>query len=324
MNSSPQQTSPSGILLLDKSPGLTSNQALQRAKRLFGVRKAGHTGSLDPLASGILPICFGEATKLCCYLLDADKTYWVRARLGVITATGDADGDILSEHPVPVLESSSLQTVLRRFTGTIRQVPPMFSALKHQGRRLYDLARRGIEVERPPREVTIFELTLLDLGPDSLDLQVVCSKGTYIRSLAEDIGRALGCGAHVQALRRTAVGPFSVDHAYTLEVLESLPAERRSAVLLPADAIVSHWPKVELNWEMAGFFRQGQPVFVPKAPTSGRLRVYRQDGSFLGIGQIDAGGRVAPKRILGSAGSGVKKASSEERASAAIVSFTLS
>jgi tRNA pseudouridine55 synthase len=324
MNSSPQRTSPSGVLLLDKSPGLTSNQALQRAKRLFEVRKAGHTGSLDPLASGILPICLGEATKLGCYLLDADKTYWVRARLGVTTNTGDADGDILSERPVPVVELSLLQTVLQRFSGTIRQVPPMFSALKHQGQRLYALARRGIEVERPPRKVTIFELALLDLGPDSLDLKVVCSKGTYVRSLVEDIGRALGCGAHVQALRRTAVGPFSVDQAYTIEVLESLPAEPRSAALLPADVIVSHWPKVVLNQEMAGFFSQGQPVFVPKAPTSERLRVYRQDGSFLGIGQIDAGGRVAPKRILYSAGSGVKKASAEERASAASVSFNLS
>lgn len=324
MNSNPQQTSPSGILLLDKSPGWTSNQALQRAKRLFGVRKAGHTGSLDPLASGILPVCFGEATKLSSYLLDANKTYWVRARLGVTTVTGDADGDILGKQPVPVLESSWLQTVLQRFTGTIRQVPPMFSALKHQGQRLYDLARRGIEVERPPREVTILELVLLNLGPDFLDLQVVCSKGTYIRSLIEDIGHALGCGAHVEALRRTAAGPFSVGQAYTLETLESIPAEHRSAVLLPADAVVSHWPKVELNREMAGFFRQGQPVFVPKAPTSGGLRVYRQDGSFLGLGQIDADGRIAPKRILSSASSGAKKASSEEHASAATVSVTLS
>jgi tRNA pseudouridine55 synthase len=324
MNSSPQQTLPSGVLLLDKAPGLTSNQALQRTKRLFGVRKAGHTGSLDPLASGILPICLGEATKLCCYLLDADKTYWVRAKLGITTNTGDADGDILSEQPVPVLEPSLLEALLQRFTGTIRQVPPMFSALKHQGRRLYDLARQGIEVERPPREVTIFELALLDLGPDTLDLNVACSKGTYIRSLVEDIGRALGCGAHVQALRRTAAGAFSVDHAYTLKALESFTAERRLAALLPADAIVPHWPKVELNREMAGFFRQGQPVFVAKAPTSGSLRVYRQDGLFLGIGQVDAEGRVAPKRILHSSGSGMKRKSSEERASAASISFNLS
>ena len=226
---------PSGILLLDKPRGLTSNAALGRAKRILGIKKAGHTGTLDPMATGLLVLCFGEATKVSGFLLDADKAYRAEATLGVTTDSEDAEGQILEERPVPDLEKAALETVLDRFRGPIDQVPPMHSALKHQGKRLYELARQGETVERPPRQVTIHSLELLDWTTPKLSLNVRCSKGTYIRSLVRDIGEVIGCGAHLSALRRTESAPFNLDNAITLETLNEMTAEEARALLLPPD-----------------------------------------------------------------------------------------
>ncbi len=217
-----------GILLLDKPSGITSNDALQQVKRLYFAKKAGHTGSLDPLASGVLPICMGEATKVSAFLLDADKRYQVRCQLGVRTATADAEGEVLETRPVGNYSEQQLEAVLDGFRGSIEQVPPMYSALKHEGQRLYKLARQGVEVEREARTVEIYQLTLTGRGPDWIDIAVHCSKGTYVRTLAEDIGDRLGCGAHVSALRRTAVGPYSETGLVTLEQLRALQGERHA------------------------------------------------------------------------------------------------
>jgi tRNA pseudouridine55 synthase len=287
-----------GMLLVDKSPGLTSNGVVQRVKRLLQARKVGHTGSLDPIATGLLPICLGEATKLSAFLLNTDKRYRVLIRLGQTTATGDVEGEVLEVKPVPILTAELINGVLARFRGEIAQVPPMYSALKHQGARLYDLARRGIEVERPARQITIHELKLVDFAPRHLDVDVHCSKGTYIRSLAEDIGEALGCGAHVEQLRRTAVGHFSISQAVRLEQLESLADEERLAKLLPLEQIVAELPAVSLGEELAFFLRRGQAVFVPKAPTRGLVRLYFRRDAFLGIGEVVEDGRIAPRRLL--------------------------
>ena len=211
-----------GMLLLDKSPGMSSNGAVQRVKRLYSANKVGHTGSLDPIATGLLPLCLGEATKLSGFLLDTDKRYFVKVRLGRTTATADTEGETLEEKPVPMLDTQAIEAVLQRFRGDIAQVPPMYSALKHKGKKLYELARKGLEVEREARRVSIYELTLLGFGSDFLELDVHCSKGTYIRSLAQDIGMEIGCGAHVEQLRRTAVGGFTLDQSVTLEKLEAL------------------------------------------------------------------------------------------------------
>ncbi len=287
-----------GILLLDKSPGLTSNQALQQAKRLLAARKAGHTGSLDPLATGLLPICFGEATKISAFLLDSDKRYWVLVRLGVATATGDAEGEILERRPVPELNRETVEAALARFRGEIEQIPPMYSALKQKGQRLYDLARQGIEVERLPRRVTIHELTLRDFGPDFLELEVFCSKGTFIRTLAEDIAKVLGTLGHVEQLRRTQVGDFQIDKAITLEALEEMPLAERRALLLPIDAAVASWPEVRLGDEMAFYLLRGQPVLIPKLQAEGFVRLYNREGAFLGVGEVLDDGRVAPRRLF--------------------------
>ncbi len=287
-----------GILLLDKSPGLTSNQALQKAKRLLAARKAGHTGSLDPIATGLLPICCGEATKISPFLLGGDKRYQVRVRLGVATATGDAEGEILKRAPVPALDRLGIERVLERFRGEIEQIPPMYSALKQQGRRLYDLARQGIEVARPPRRVRLYELQLLDFGSDWLELEVFCSKGTFIRTLAEDIAKALGTLGHVEQLRRTRVGDFDIERAITLERLEAMPLAQRRQLLLPIDAAVVSWPAVRLGDEMAFYVLRGQPVLIPKLQAQGWVRLYNRDGSFLGVGEVLDDGRVAPRRLF--------------------------
>jgi len=290
-----------GILLLDKPVGLTSNEALQKVKWLYRARKAGHTGSLDPLADGLLPLCFGAATKISAFLLDADKHYRVRARLGVRTTTADAEGEVIEERPVPALDERAIETALERFRGEIEQLPPMYSALKHQGERLYNLARKGIEVERTPRKVVIHQLRLLSLASPDLDLDVHCSKGTYVRTLAEDIGEVLGCGAHVTALRRTGVGPYQDTAAVTLAELEQR-AEQGVAVvdglLLPVDSALAHWPEVKLIADAAFYVRKGQPVLVPKAPTEGWVRLYADGGRFIGVGEILDDGRVAPRRLL--------------------------
>jgi len=294
-----------GILLLDKPVGLSSNQALQRAKRLFKARKAGHTGSLDPLATGLLPLCFGEATKVSGFLLDADKHYLVRCRLGVTTDTGDAEGEVVARAEVPALDAAAVEGVLGRFRGDIEQIPPMYSALKHKGQRLYKLAREGKEVVREPRPVRIHALTMTALSGDELSLDVRCSKGTYVRTLVEDIGQALGCGAHVTALRRTGLGPFDDPAMHTLESLEGLAEQGFEALdgcLEPMDSALVQWPALELADDVAFFLMQGQPVWVPRIPDAAWLRLYTREGRFLGMGCPDAEGRVAPKRLLATGG----------------------
>ncbi|MGE5623976.1 MAG: tRNA pseudouridine(55) synthase TruB [Bacillota bacterium] len=288
-----------GVLLLDKPVGITSNDALQRVKRLFQAKKAGHTGSLDPLASGLLPICFGEATKVSAFLLDADKHYRVTCKLGERTATADAEGAVVEQKPVPRLDAGSIEKALAKFCGEILQVPPMYSALRHQGQRLYDLAREGIEVPRDPRPVTIFELALQDWSPDSLTLEVRCSKGTYIRTLVEDVAVALGTCGHVTVLRRLAVGPFGRDSALVnfAELESRAPGPELDALLLPVDSAVRHWPEARLSGDAAWYFAKGQAVFVAGAPSAGRLRVYAE-GRFLGVGEIQSDGRLAPRRLM--------------------------
>ncbi len=293
-----------GILLLDKPMGITSNEALQQVKRLYFAKKAGHTGSLDPLASGVLPVCMGEATKVSAFLLDADKRYQVRCQLGVTTATADAEGEILETRPVGAYTPEQLDTVFDEFRGDIEQVPPMYSALKHEGQRLYKLARQGVEVEREARPVSIFRLTLTGQGDDWLDIDVHCSKGTYVRTLAEDIGERLGCGAHVSALRRTSVGPYTDTELVTLEQLEDLKANDMPAMdnlLLPIETALTQWPDVELSADASFYLQQGQPVLVPHAPTSGWVRLYATNRLFLGMGEILDDGRVAPRRLMKSA-----------------------
>jgi tRNA pseudouridine55 synthase len=290
----------SGILLLDKPLGLSSNQALQRVKRLYDARKAGHTGSLDPLADGMLPICFGDATKLSAFLLDADKHYWFRVKLGETTATGDTEGEVVRVRPTDDVTADQIERVLQRFVGEIQQLPPMYSALKHKGKRLYELARQGVEVEREPRKVRIHSLALGEVNLPEFELRVHCSKGTYVRTLAEDIGDALGCGAHVTALRRTGVGPYTGFDMYSMDMLEQAAEAGKSALdrlLLPIDTALSDWPEVRVNADTAFYLKQGQAVLVPKAPTQGWVRIYAGE-SFLALGQVQEDGRIAPKRLM--------------------------
>lgn len=288
---------PSGILLLDKPRGLTSNAALGRAKRILGIKKAGHTGTLDPMATGLLVLCFGEATKVSGFLLDADKAYRAEATLGVTTDSEDAEGQILEERPVPDLEKAALETVLDRFRGPIDQVPPMHSALKHQGKRLYELARQGETVERPPRQVTIHSLELLDWTTPKLSLNVRCSKGTYIRSLVRDIGEVIGCGAHLSALRRTESAPFNLDNAITLETLNEMTAEEARALLLPPDQALLHLPEVHLDPIQSNRLNQGQKLAGVQEATPGLVRVYDAVG-FIGIGESDGAGHLKARRLF--------------------------
>ena len=288
---------PSGILLLDKPRGLTSNAALGRAKRILGIKKAGHTGTLDPMATGLLVLCFGEATKVSGFLLDADKAYRAEATLGVTTDSEDAEGQILEERPVPDLEKAALETVLDRFRGPIDQVPPMHSALKHQGKRLYELARQGETVERPPRQVTIHSLELLDWTTPKLSLNVRCSKGTYIRSLVRDIGEVIGCGAHLSALRRTESAPFNLDNAITLETLNEMTAEEARALLLPPDQALLHLHEVHLDPIQSNRLNQGQKLAGVQEATPGLVRVYDAVG-FIGIGETDGAGHLKAKRLF--------------------------
>lgn len=291
----------SGVLLLDKPLGISSNKALQEVKNLLFARKAGHTGSLDPLATGLLAICFGEATKVANYIFDADKHYRATGQLGKTTTTGDLEGDIIEDKPVPAIDKDRLEAVFEQFTGEIMQVPPMYSALKHNGEPLYKLARQGIEIEREPRPVTVYSLQLVEFTEDSFTIDVVCSRGTYIRTLIEDIGNELGCGAHVTALRRTALGPFGEEDMVSMEVLRDAEQNDRQALnsyVRPMEEALVHWPGVKLSPDAAYYLRQGQPVIVPKAPTSGWVRLQTEESGFIGVGQILDDGRVAPKRLL--------------------------
>jgi tRNA pseudouridine55 synthase len=289
-----------GIVLLDKPEGLTSNAALQRVRRAFRARKAGHTGSLDPLANGLLPICFGQATKASGLLLDADKTYRFRIDLGRRTTTGDREGDVAETAPVPVLREEAIRHVAAGFIGHSTQVPPMYSALKHEGERLYRIARKGIEVERPPRRVTIHRLDLLQSGPDWLEFEVVCSKGTYVRSLAEDIARACGTVGHVASLRRTELGPFREPTLRTLEAIEQT-RERPEVLdewLIPADAALPGLPAVQLGCAEQALVLRGQAITLA-GPEAARVRMYGENGLFLGVGRMNSEGlRLAPERIM--------------------------
>ena len=284
-----------GVLLLNKPVGITSNAALQKAKWLLNAKKAGHTGTLDPFADGLLPLCFGEATKFSAYLLDADKRYRAVLQLGVTTTTGDPEGEVLSNRDVAV-SCADIGAVLPRFSGEIEQIPPMHSALKHQGRPLYEYARAGIEIERLPRRVQIRSLDLVECAPPRVVLDVQCSAGTYIRTLAQDIGAMLGCGAHLTALTRTAAGGFELAHASTLADLEALDSSQRHALLLPADCLVAHLPAVQLDAADADALRQGRSVAHP-AVRPGLTRVYTASRAFVGLADSDAG-RLIPRRLI--------------------------
>jgi len=293
-----------GVLVVDKPQGWSSNDAVQRAKRLFNARKVGHTGSLDPLATGVLPLCFGEATKFSQYLLSSDKKYWVRIKLGVATDSGDADGKIIATNDVVGLDLAKIEEALRFFRGEIDQIPSMFSAIKHQGQPLYKLARQGIEIEREARRVTIYSNELKRFEGDELELEMHCSKGTYVRTVAEELGQILGCGAHVIALRRRMAGPYDQSDLVTFAALEAALADEGTldGLLQPVSSTVRAWPELKLTDNTAYYLRQGQPVTVPHAPSSGWVRLAEivDDHStrFIGVGEVLDDGRIAPRRLV--------------------------
>ncbi|TXI43574.1 tRNA pseudouridine(55) synthase TruB [Methylophilus sp.] len=287
----------SGVLLLDKPYGFSSNQALQKVKWLYQAQKAGHTGTLDPLATGVLPICLGEATKFAQHLTDENKTYVATVKFGVTTTTGDKEGDVVSQVDCEI-SRAQIEQVLPQFMGEITQVPPMYSALKVNGKPLYEYARDGVELERKPRQVTIYALRVLGCADNSAEIEVTCSKGTYIRTLGEDIGKALQAGAHLTALRRTATATYQIAHTVTIEALEQMTAEQRDALLLPVDTAITALPKIELQDDAAYYFKQGNPVWVSGIIPPGELRIYSEAGLFLGVGFQQRDGRIAPKRVV--------------------------
>lgn len=286
-----------GVLLFDKPLELSSNTALQKVRRLFQAEKAGHTGTLDPLASGLLPICFGEATKFSMGLLDADKTYRATIRLGQSTTTGDAEGEVINTRPVSVTQDQA-RDVLMRFCGAIQQLPPMYSALKHQGKPLYEYIRKGETVERALRDVFIHDLRMERLAESDLDIIVRCSKGTYVRTLGEDIGEALGCGGHLVALRRTAIAGFELNDAYTLPQLEAMTESQRDACVLPLDCMLQGFPSIELDATELQRMAQGQRLGKSLGLPDGKVRLYSA-GRFVGVAEL-LGTRLAPSRLLAS------------------------
>ena len=294
-----------GLLVLDKPTGMSSNAALQQAKRLFGAAKAGHTGSLDPLATGVLPLCFGEATKFSQFLLDADKGYESTFVLGVGTDTADADGAVIAQASAVHLTEDAVTQAMATLTGAIEQVPPMYSALKVDGQPLYKRARAGEQIERAARPVEIYSFELLSFEPGEqvrLGVKVRCSKGTYIRTLAEDLGAALGVPAHVSTLRRCQSGPFALDDCVTPDQLaavkESGTDTDLDALLQPIESCLQHLPRLSLSEAATFYIRQGQPVLVPNGPQSGMVRIADAGGLFLGVGDMRDDGKLAPKRLL--------------------------
>jgi tRNA pseudouridine55 synthase len=286
-----------GVLLLDKPSGITSHTAMQKVRRLFNAAKAGHTGTLDPLATGLLPVCLGEATKFSHLLLEADKTYLATTRLDITTRTGDLDGEVTARFPVNV-DRERAREALKDFVGETLQTPPMFSAIKHAGQPLYKLARTGLEIPRNPRRIFISSLDLIDLAGNELTVRVRCSKGTYVRVLAEDIGRKLACGGCLSALRRETVGGFTLTSgAVTLEQLEPLTPVQRDALLLPADALVTSLPRFDLDALETRRLGQGQPVERTGASAEGLARIYGPDREFLGIAEVTSPGRIVPRRL---------------------------
>lgn len=296
-----------GILVIDKPQGVTSNGILQQVKRLYGAAKAGHTGALDPLATGVLPLCFGEATKFSQMMLDSDKAYIATARLGERTETGDSEGAVVATKPVPEgLTPETLEPVLAQFRGDIEQVPSMYSALKHKGRPLYEYAREGIEIERPARPVTIYELQLLDVRDDEIDIAVKCTKGTYIRSLAEDIGEMLGCGAHVVALRRTLAAGFTLADVHAVPDLEAMRerGESLDGLLVAPDAALTMFPEQRLSGQPLVSILNGQPVRIPARSYEGFVRVYGNEG-FIGLAEARPEGEettLVPRRLVSNSG----------------------
>ncbi len=285
-----------GILLLDKRLGVSSNRALQEVKRLFNANKAGHTGSLDPLATGLLPLCFGEATKVSGMMLDDNKRYQVTVQLGIKTDTGDLEGSVIATRTVPEFTIKGIKAILEKFTGEIDQIPPMYSALKQNGKKLYELARNGITVERKARHITIFELKLLAVQKDTLELEVYCSKGTYIRSLTEDIGEEIGCGATVKELRRLQAGQFHIEQAVSLEQLQKLDEQQLLAALIAVDTPLQNLPAVHLNNQQAASTKQGQSLILAEN-LLGPVRMYHAT-EFLGLGEMRLDGKLAPKKLF--------------------------
>lgn len=288
---------PDGVLLLDKPPGYSSTQALARSKRLLAARKAGHTGTLDPFATGLLPLVFGEATKFSRFLIDSTKSYRATLELGVTSTTGDTEGRLTERKPSGV-DAARIDQVLRGFVGVGEQVPPMHSAVHHEGRRLYDLAREGVVVERAPRRIEIVRLGRVELTGDTLVVDVTCTKGTYVRTLAMDIGAALGCGAYLSALRRTAVGPFRLEQCRTLEELEALGVEGARGALLPVDVLVEGVARWDADAAAAARFTQGQVVSCPGVAVGDERAAFDPAGRFLGVGRAEAPGRLAPERLM--------------------------
>ena len=286
-----------GVLLFDKPLELSSNIALQKVRRLFQAEKAGHTGTLDPLATGLLPVCFGEATKFSVGLLESDKTYRAQIRLGQTTTTGDAEGETTASHDVNISDAQ-LQEALQNMRGEIQQLPPMHSALKHLGKPLYEYIRKGETVERELRSVVIHELVLERFSGDDLEISVRCSKGTYVRTLAEDIGYALGCGAHLTGLRRTRIARFSLDDAYSLQQLEAMTISERDACLLPLDCMLLDLPRLDLDRMQVERLAQGQRLGLDLSLADGKLRLY-EEGEFIGLGEL-SGRRLAPSRLIAS------------------------
>jgi tRNA pseudouridine55 synthase len=289
-----------GFLLLDKPSGPTSNQVLQRARRILDARKAGHTGTLDPLATGMLPICFGAATRAATYAIHADKHYEATGLLGIATDTADSMGEVIARSDPSGIDAAAIEFACRSFHGEIEQVPPQYSAIRHQGQRMYDLARRGVKVEAPARRVTIHQLSMVAAAPPEFRIRVHCSKGTYIRTLIEDIARRMGTHAHVIRLRRTAVAPFFGRPMVTLEALEaaSQTAEGADAALLPVDCVLQHWPSIELEAAVAARVRSGQKVQLSRPLPTGQYRIYGEAAEFVGIGEVSPSAELFPKRIF--------------------------
>ncbi len=292
-----------GIILLDKPLGRSSNSALQKVRYLFNAKKAGHTGSLDPLATGVLPICFGQASKVTPFLLDSDKRYLCTAQLGVTTTTGDKEGDELNVQEIKPFTKDDIEKVLADYRGPIEQIPPMHSALKHNGQPLYKLARQGIEIERKVRHVTIHELNLIDFTEDSITLDVQCSKGTYIRTLAQDIGEAMGFGAHLSMLRRTDVSPFDCSKLYSIEEIEELAKNKAlSSILLPIDSVLTAFPSLHLNNDEVALIRNGIKITREDTPKTDMIRLYSEHDEFLGIAKhalSDSGQNLlVPRRLM--------------------------
>jgi tRNA pseudouridine55 synthase len=287
----------SGVLLLDKPLGYSSNQALQKIKLLYQAAKAGHTGTLDPLATGLLPLCFGEATKFAHFLTDADKVYIATVKFGITTNTGDAEGQVLSVKDVNI-SKMQLEQVCSQFLGVISQVPPMYSALKHEGKAMYEYARAGVEIERASRAVTIHNIEINAFDRDVATITVKCSKGTYIRTLAEDIGAQIGCGAHLIGLRRTATANYHINQAITIEQFEAMSVAQRALLLRPADSAVEHLPEITLDIDSAFYLQQGQAILHSGNIPEGLIRLYNEQGEFLGLGEQQSDGKIAPKRLI--------------------------